>query len=82
MLKEEEKYRGIVRISRSVGVQPGEYVLISGKTKTAARVWTKNSDKKYIWLDEVTAKNANIEIGDYVERIEPATAEKGSFNWV
>lgn len=41
MLKEEEKYRDIV------GVHPGEYVLISGKMKTAAKVWTKNSDDQY-----------------------------------
>ena len=78
MLKEEEKYRGIVRISKSIGIQPGDYVLISGKMKTAAKVWTKNSDTKFIWLDEVTAENASIEIGDYVEveRIKPATARK------
>ena len=37
MLKEVEKYRGIVRISGSF--YPGEYVLISGKMKTAAKVW-------------------------------------------
>jgi len=78
MLKEEEKYRGIVRISKSVGIQPGEYVLISRKMKTAAKVWTKNSNAKFIWLDEVTAENAGIEIGDYVEveRIKPAIAEE------
>ncbi len=78
MLKEEEKYRGIVRISKSVGVQPGEYVLIKGKTKTAVKVWTKNCDKKLIWLDEITAENASIKIGDYVEveKFEPAIAKK------
>lgn len=78
MLNEEERYRGIVRISKSVGIQPGEYILISGKVETAAKVWTKNSDKKLIWLDEITAENAGIEIGDYVEveKIEPATARK------
>ena len=78
MLKEDEKYRGIVRISKSVGIQPGEYVLISGKMKTAAKVWTKNSNAKLIWLDEVTAENAGIEIGDYVEieRIEPVIAKR------
>ena len=78
ILKEEEKYRGIVRISKSVGIQPGEYVLISGKIKTAAKVWTKNSNAKIIWLDEVTAENAGIEIGDYVEveKFEPVIAKK------
>jgi len=78
MLKEEEKYRGIVRISKSVGIQPGDYVLISGKMKTAAKVWVKNSNAKFIWLDDVTAENAGIEIGDYVEveRIEPAMAKE------
>jgi len=78
LLKEEEKYRGIARISKSVGIHPGEYVLISGKMKTAAKVWTKNSNERLIWLDEVTAENAGIEIGDYVEveKIEPATARK------
>ena len=78
MLEEREKYRGIVRISKSVGIQPGEYVLISGKMKTAAKVWTKNSNAKLIWLDEVTAENAGIEIGDYVkiERIEPVIAKR------
>jgi len=78
MLKEEEKYKGIVRISKSVGIQPGEYVLISGKMKTAAKVWTKNSNAKLVWLDEITAKNAGIEIGDYVEveKFEPAIAKR------
>jgi len=78
MLKEEEKYRGIVRVSKSVGINPGEYILISGKMKTAARVWTKNSNEKLIWLDEVTAENAGIEIGDYVEveKFEPVIARK------
>ena len=78
ILKEEEKYRGIVRISKSVGIHPREYVLISGKMKTAAKVWTENSNANLIWIDEVTAENADIEIGDYVEveRIEPVTARK------
>ncbi len=78
ILKEEEKYRGIVRISKSVGIHPGEYILILGKMKTAAKVWTKNSNERIIWLDEVTAENAGIEIGDYVEveRIEPVIAKK------
>jgi len=78
ILKEEEKYRGIVRIGKSIGIQPGEYILISGKMKTAAKVWTKNSNAKLIWLDEVTAENAGIEIGDYVEveKLEPAIAKK------
>jgi len=78
MLKEEEKYRGIVRISKSAGIHPGEYILISGKMKTAAKVWTKNSNAKLVWLDEVTAENAGIEIGDYVEveKLEPAIAKR------
>ena len=78
MLEEEEKYRGFVRVSKSVGIHPGEYILILGKMKTAAKVWTKNSNTKLIWLDEVTAENAGIEIGDYVEveRIEPVIAKK------
>ena len=78
MLREEEKYRGIVRLSKGIGIQPGDYVLISGKMETAAKVWTNNSDEKIIWIDEITAENAGIEIGDYVEveRIEPAIARK------
>jgi len=78
MLKEEEKYRGIVRIGKGIGIQPGEYVLISGKMKTCAKVWTKSSDERIVWMDEVTAENAGIEIGDYVEveKIEPAIARK------
>jgi len=78
ILKEEERYRGIVRISKSVRIQPGEYMLISGKMKTAAKVWTKNSNAKLIWLDEITAENAGIEIGDYVEveKFEPVIARK------
>jgi len=78
ILKEMEKYRGIVRISKNIGIQPGEYVLISGKMKTAAKVWTKRGDEGVIWLDEVTAKNAGIEIGDYVEveKIKPAIAKR------
>ena len=78
VLKEGKKYRGIVRINKSLGIQPGEYVLISGETKTCAKVWTKNSDAKIIWLDEVTAENAGIEIGDYVEveKIELVIAKK------
>ena len=78
MLREEEKYRGIVRISKGMGIQPVDYVLISGKMKTAAKVWTKSSDERIVWMDEVTAENAGIEIGDYVEveRIEPAIAKE------
>ncbi len=48
ILKEVEKYRGIVRISKNIGIQPGEYVLISGKMKTATKVWTKRGDKRVI----------------------------------
>ncbi len=78
LLKEDEKYRGIVRISKDIGIQSGEYVLISGKMETAAKIWTKKSDEKIIWIDEVTAENAGVEIGNYVEvkKIEPAIAKK------
>jgi len=78
ILEEEEKYRGIVRISKSVGIQPEEFVLITGKMKTAAKVWIKNCDERLIWLDEITAENAGIEIGDHVEveRIEPVMAKR------
>ena len=78
ILKEEEKYRGIVRISKDVGIKPGEFVIITGKMKTAAKVWTKNCDGKLIWLDEITAENTGIEIDDYVEveKFEPAIAKR------
>ena len=41
-----------------MGIQPGDYVLISGKMKTAAKVWTKSSNANLIWIDEVMTENA------------------------
>lgn len=69
LLDENERYRGIVRVG---GFRPKEYVLIEN---TAAKVW---KGKEFLELDEITAENAGIRIGDCVEveRIEPEEAEK------
>ncbi len=77
-LEKEDSYRGILRISRDVGVNPNEYVAIFGKRTTVAKVWTKSGEKNSIWLDEITVRNAGIEIGELVEveRITPKIARK------
>ncbi len=75
-LEKEDRYRGIVRISENIGIKPKEYVAIFGERTTAAKVWTKKSDENCIWLDEITAKNAGVEIGETVEveRVKPKIA--------
>ncbi|MET1125003.1 MAG: hypothetical protein ABWW66_07080 [Archaeoglobaceae archaeon] len=76
LLKEEDRYRGIVRLGKDLRFRPKNYIAITGKRKTAARVWIERS-REFVWIDEITAKNAKVSIGDTVkiEKIEPRQAK-------
>jgi len=77
LLDEEERYSGIVRISKGA-IRPGEYVVIYGRRRTVSKVWTKSCGENCIWIDEITAKNAGVSIGDSVRvyKIRPADAKE------
>lgn len=87
-LPEFESYLGIVRVgAAATNISPGDYIVISGKRNTCARVWKAgrrwcyehagSAGSEMIWMDEFTAKNAGIRFGEkvFANQISPRTAE-------
>ena len=65
----------------SLGVSPGDILLIVGKRETAAVVWRspiQDENKEIIRIDGLTRKNADVSIGDKVtvSKANPKPAER------